>query len=63
MNFANFINQQRVEYAKKALKKDENKLLTIESIGEKSGFKSKSSFNAAFKKFTGQTPSDYLKMS
>ena len=61
MNFANFINQQRVEYAKKALKNDENKLLTIESIGEKSGFKSKSSFNAAFKKFTGQTPSDYLK--
>jgi AraC-like DNA-binding protein len=61
MNFANFINQQRVEYAKKALKKDENRLLTIESIGEASGFKSKSSFNAAFKKFTGQTPSDYLK--
>jgi AraC-like DNA-binding protein len=50
-----------VEYAKKALKKDENRLLTIESIGEASGFKSKSSFNAAFKKFTGQTPSDYLK--
>jgi AraC-like DNA-binding protein len=42
MNFANFINQQRVEYAKKALKKDENRLLTIESIGEASGFKSKS---------------------
>ena len=63
MNFANFINQQRVEHAKKALKNDENRLLTIESIGEASGFKSKSSFNAAFKKFTGQTPSDYLKNS
>ena len=61
MNFANFINKQRVEYAKKALKNDQNKLLTIESIGEDSGFKSKSSFNAAFKKFTGQTPSEFLK--
>lgn len=60
MNFANFINKQRVEYAKKALLDKSNRELTIEAIGNTSGFKSKSSFNAAFKKFEGTTPSEFI---
>jgi len=60
MNFANYINQQRIEYAKKALLDKENQDLTIEAIGNSAGFKSKSSFNAAFKKFEGTTPSEFI---
>ena len=63
MSFANFINLQRIEYAKKALQSGANQQLTIESIGNSSGFKSKSSFNAAFKKVEGITPSEYIKIS
>jgi len=56
-NFAFFVNEYRVKYAKKMLSDPTNDKLTIEYIGEQSGFKSKSAFNAAFKKITGITPS------
>lgn len=61
MNFVSFINKYRIEEAKRLLKSKTKKHLTIEGIGNESGFKSKSAFNSAFKKFTGQTPSEYLK--
>jgi AraC-like DNA-binding protein len=61
VNFVSFINKYRVEEAKQLLLNNNKKHLTIEGIGNESGFKSKSAFNAAFKKFTGLTPSEYIK--
>ncbi|QZE12834.1 AraC family transcriptional regulator [Halosquirtibacter laminarini] len=58
-NYTTFINELRVEEAQKLLCK--NPELTIEAIGEMSGFNSKSTFNMAFKKITGMTPSSYQK--
>jgi AraC-like DNA-binding protein len=60
-NFVNFINEFRIEEAKINLKSDQFKNYTIEAHGQHVGFKSKSSFNIAFKKFTGKTPSEFLK--
>ncbi len=60
LSFTNFINEYRVEKAKELLKNQTNH--TIESIGYDSGFNSKSTFFATFKKFTGITPSEYQKM-
>ena len=60
-SFVVFINEYRVAEAKALLKSEENKHFTIEAIGYKSGFKSKSAFNSAFKKITGETPSSFLK--
>lgn len=59
-NFNGFINKFRVEKAKKLLVED-RKLDTYSIIGIafESGFNSKTSFNTAFKKITGQTPSEY----
>lgn len=56
-SFISFINQYRIEDVKKNLL--ENNHLTIEGLAQNAGFKSKSAFNAAFKKETGMTPSSY----
>jgi AraC-like DNA-binding protein len=60
-NFNNFINLKRIEYAKGLLINSQHEKLTIEGISSQSGFRSKSTFNVAFKKFEGQTPTQYIK--
>lgn len=58
-NFVTFVNEYRVEHAKKLLLNPSHSNFTIEAISEMSGFKSKSSFNTFFKKHTGLTPSEF----
>ncbi len=58
-NFYEFINSYRVEHAKKLLLNPENQRDRIGEIMFDSGFNSKSTFNAVFKKETGLTPSKY----
>jgi AraC-like DNA-binding protein len=60
-NFFEFINQYRVEEAKKMLVDPNKKYLTIAAIGFEAGFNSNSSFNAVFKKYTALTPSQFRK--
>ena len=56
-NFNRFINEYRVaEVCQQLDRKSERKLI---DIALDAGFSSKSSFNAIFKKHTGQTPSAY----
>ena len=59
MNFSNFINTYRVDYAKLLLFDEEYSNFTIEAIGGLAGFNSKSGFNATFKKVTGLTPTQF----
>lgn len=60
--FSNFINELRIAYALKKLETEQNyHKLTIDHIAEKVGFASSSTFYSAFKKFTGLTPSYYIK--
>ncbi|TNJ44688.1 helix-turn-helix transcriptional regulator [Tamlana fucoidanivorans] len=58
-NFSDFINSLRVKQAKKFLSNDDFSDYTIVAIGLECGFNSKSTFYAAFKKFTSETPSTY----
>lgn len=60
-NFVLFVNEYRIREAKELLLDEANNNLTIESIGYDAGFKSKSAFNAVFKKITNQTPSEFRK--
>lgn len=63
-NFRNFINEYRIgEARRRLLDVDRFGNWTIQSIASSVGFLSTSTFNAAFKKFTGMTPSLYQKMS
>ncbi len=58
-NFNTLVNEYRIKEARDML--IENKNMTIEGIANEVGFRSKSSFNSAFKKYTGVTPSFFMK--
>lgn len=62
-NFSNFINEYRVQEAIRLINSEHISQYTLEAIAELSGFKSRSAFIAAFKKVTGQTPSQFKKNS
>jgi ligand-binding sensor domain-containing protein/AraC-like DNA-binding protein len=61
LSYNDFINKYRIEEARKKLTAPEEKGSTILDIAYSTGFYSKSVFNAAFKKFTGMTPTEYRK--
>lgn len=58
-NFNDFINQYRVKEACRLILEQENDKYTTKMLGEMSGFNSTSTFYAAFKKFTGMSPSSF----
>lgn len=56
-NFYDYINEQRVEHAKRLLL--EEPMRSITDIAFESGYNSKNSFYNAFRRHVGMTPSDY----
>ena len=61
MNFYDFVNRYRVEEAKQQLSSPDFNHLSVLGIAFDCGFKSKSSFNRYFKKYTGASPSTFKK--
>lgn len=61
-SFSDLINSLRVEEAKSYLLNPEFSNYTLVAIGLEAGFNSKSTFNNAFKKVTGHTPSQFKTM-
>jgi AraC-like DNA-binding protein len=60
-NFYQFINRYRIEEAKKQIINPQMNHLSLLGIGFEVGFNSKTVFNTTFKKYTGQTPSEFKK--
>ncbi|KXH84953.1 helix-turn-helix domain-containing protein [Chryseobacterium kwangjuense] len=60
-HFYDFVNTYRIESAKDILKDASKTKVTVLEILYEVGFNSKSSFNTAFKKHTGNTPTAYRK--
>lgn len=58
-NFYSLVNDYRVREAVD-LMRDNVKNYTVETVAEMSGFQSRSSFYGCFKKFTGQTPREFM---
>lgn len=58
-SFSDFINQQRVEAFVECLNDPQYSHYTLHGLALEVGFNSKSAFNAAFKKITGKTPSEF----
>jgi AraC-like DNA-binding protein len=62
-NFANYINNYRVEAVKEMISNSEYENYNLLTMGLESGFTSKTTFYKAFKKVTGQTPNEYKNTS
>lgn len=62
-NFYNYINAYRIEEAKNIIRMPGSEKYSLQGIANMVGFASKSTFNKAFKKFTGMTPSEYRNQS
>ncbi len=60
-NFFEFINEYRIQEAKKLLEPSSSAELSILDVMYESGFNSKATFNTLFKKATHMTPSQYRK--
>ncbi|MEP1489190.1 MAG: AraC family transcriptional regulator [Algibacter sp.] len=60
-HFFDFVNEYRIEKAMRILENPSQNKLTVLEILYNVGFNSKSSFNTAFKKHTGTTPTLYRK--
>jgi AraC-like DNA-binding protein len=60
-NFNDFVNGYRIEEAQRLIENNGQNSLNILQIAYEVGFNSKSTFNTAFKKFTGLTPSEFRK--
>jgi AraC-like DNA-binding protein len=58
-SFFDFINSYRIQEVQHILKESKDDKMTVLEAMYQAGFNSKSSFNTAFKKETGQTPTEY----
>lgn len=62
-SFRGMLNRYRIKTFMEQVENGRHKQLTLLAIAYDAGFNSKASFNRVFKEYTGQTPSEYLKMS
>ena len=60
-NFYDFINKYRVEEVKRLMVDPQKQNYNLLGMALEAGFKSKSTFNLIFKRFTGLTPTEYKK--
>jgi len=60
-SFFDFVNRYRVEYVKEKMRDPKYRNHTIIELAYESGFNNKVSFNKAFKRITGRTPSEFKK--
>jgi AraC-like DNA-binding protein len=60
VRFTSLRTQLRIQYAAKLLDSGQADELSMDGIGKKSGFSTRSNFYNAFKTETGMTPSEYL---
>jgi len=60
-NFYDLINEKRIQEFIQLISQSSSQKYTLMALAYDCGFNSKASFNRNFKKYTGVTPSDYLK--
>ncbi|WP_159438724.1 helix-turn-helix transcriptional regulator [Alkalispirochaeta americana] len=61
-NFSEFINSYRLQRAQELLRDQSSGRIKLIDVAFASGFRSKSSFNALFKRYCSMTPTEYRKL-
>jgi AraC-like DNA-binding protein len=61
INFSDFLNRYRIEYCQGMMRDRTTWSFSLKELAGKCGFNNRNTFTTAFKKFTGNTPSDYIK--
>ena len=61
MHFNDFLNKSRIKYCENLIRNNLALKTNLKELAFKCGFNNRNSFTTAFKKFTGQTPSDYTR--
>ena len=61
-SFSDMINQYRIKFCISQLEEGKMRNLKLEALASDCGFNNRNSFTSAFKRFTGQTPSQYISL-
>lgn len=61
MHFSDYLNQFRVRYCEELIKNEWPGRIYLKELVSKCGFHNRNTFTTAFKKFTGKTPSEYIR--
>ncbi|HEY4286630.1 MAG TPA: helix-turn-helix domain-containing protein [Puia sp.] len=61
MNFSDYLNKLRVHHCLELIKGAKNRKINVSELATGCGFRNRNTFTNAFKKFTGRTPSEYIK--
>ncbi|MCY1719942.1 helix-turn-helix domain-containing protein [Prolixibacteraceae bacterium Z1-6] len=62
-SFFDMVNEYRFQTALNLIREGYHKKHTLPYLAEQAGFNSKTTFNRTFKKYTGQTPTEYIQQN
>ena len=63
MNFSDYINKQRIHYCEDRIRIEKGKKIDIQQLASRCGFRNRTTFVRAFRKFTGLSPSDHISVN
>ena len=61
ISFSDYMNRHRIIYCEELIVADQATKTDLDELAKKCGFNNRNSFTAAFKKFTGRKPFEYIK--
>jgi AraC-like DNA-binding protein len=61
VSFSDFLNKYRIEHCVARIKNGDARRFTLEALAFECGFNNRNSFRDAFKRFTGTTPSEFMR--